>query len=269
MDSETLVLENKAGFFSCYTTRLLDIISYFNTNKKCPKNVDSSKLFIPYKNVINIHSDYTYEYIKLNDSLNIEYSNEIKLTSENAECQFSNYKNINFQLIKPFIDKYFSPSDSILKIVNELEKNYNLDYENLSVFYYRGTDKYIETNLCNYDIFIEKAKEIKHSTNNKFLLVSDEINLINLFKHHFPETIVFNELLCNMSRSFIHSQLMLASVLIMSKGKYVICTSSNVSMWIILFRGNNNNIYQYLSPKEYIYNVKNAHFDSNNTTFWL
>jgi hypothetical protein len=267
MEFENLVVNHNAGFFSCYTIRLSNIISYFNTNKKCPQKVDSSKQFQDYK--INKYEDYTYEYIKLNDS-NIQYYNDINITNEDIECQFSNYKNLNFQIIKPFIDKYFLPSDNILKLVDELEKRYNLNYENLAVFYYRGTDKCQETNLCEYDTFIEKAKEIRNNNINiKFLIVSDEINLINLFKDIFPDTIVFIELLNNMDRSFIHSQLMLASVLIMSNSKYIICTSGNVSLWIILFRGHNNNIYQYLSHKEYIYNVKNKVFDGNLKLFWI
>jgi len=62
---------------------------------------------------------------------------------------------------------------------------------------------------------------------------------------------------------------MLSSVLIMSKPKHVICTSSNVSMWIILFRGHSSNIHQYLSPKEYIYGYKNNSFDINQNIFWI
>ena len=50
---------------------------------------------------------------------------------------------------------------------------------------------------------------------------------------------------------------------------FIICTSGNVSLWIILFRGHNKNIHQYLSPKEYIYDVKNKDFDINNKLFWL
>ena len=103
----------------------------------------------------------------------------------------------------------------------------------------------------------------------KFLIASDEISLIKLFRNSFPDTIVIHELLTNMRRSFVHSQIMLATVLIMSKAEYIICTSSNVSLWIILFRGRNSNIHQYLSPKEYIYGVKNKNFDLANTSFWV
>jgi hypothetical protein len=268
MEDQVLIVNHNAGFFSCYTIRLLKILSFFNENKKCPKQVDSSKQFLNYK--IDTSKDYTNEYISLDDTLNIEYNNHIQITNEDREEQFSNYKNINFDYIKPFIKKYFSPSNNILKIVGELEVKYVLNYENLATFYYRGTDKCIETNICDYHSYIEKAKKIKDDNPNiKFLILSDEINLIELFLKNFPDTIIFEEILTNMNRSFIHSQLILASVLIMSKAKYIICTSGNVSLWVVLFRGHNNNIHQYLSPKEYIYGVKQKSFDANNKEFWI
>ena len=265
---ETLIINHNAGFFSCYTIRLLNILEYINKHKKCPENVDSSRQFLDYKN--NKNNDYTAEYIELNEQIQIQYTNQIKLTNDTREEQFSDYKLLNFKVIKPFINKWFSPSEQILQLTQYLERRYNLDYENLAVFYYRGTDKHTETNLCNYDIFIDKAKQVRFNNPNvKFLIVSDEIELINLFKGIFPDTIVFDELLQNMERSFLHSQLMLATVLIMSKAKHIICTSGNVSLWIILFRGHNNNIHQFLSPREYIHGVKNTTFDSKNTTFWI
>lgn len=49
MENENLIITHNAGFFSCYTLRLYDIIFYFNKNKKCPKFVDSSCQFIDYK----------------------------------------------------------------------------------------------------------------------------------------------------------------------------------------------------------------------------
>ena len=268
MNSEILVVNHNAGFFSCYTIRLLNILEYFNKNKKCPKTVDSSRQFMDYKN--NNIQDFTNEYIKLNEHLTIEYNKIIKITDEGREEQFSNYKNINFKDIEPFIKKYFSPSDNILKIVHQLENNYILDYSNLAVFYYRGTDKKIETNLCDFNSYFEKAIQIKKNNPTiKFLITSDEIRIINLFKNKFPDVIVFEELSNNMNRSFIHSQLMLSTVLIMSKAKYFICTSGNVSLWVTLFRGNNTNLHQYLSPKDYTYGVKNNNFGINNNTFWI
>ena len=55
----------------------------------------------------------------------------------------------------------------------------------------------------------------------------------------------------------------------MAKASILICTSGNVSNWITFYRGNSNDIYQYLSPKEYIYGKKNSSYDSNKTNFWI
>jgi len=268
MENNTLIITHNAGFFSCYTIRLLSIVSYFNKHKKCPEYIDSSEQFKGYK--IHKDQDSTHEYIKPMDSLQIEYSNPIQLTDEVFESQFSNYKHINFKSIMPFIHKYFSPSHIIQKIVSELETKYALNYDNLAVFYYRGTDKSVETNRCEYSEYIAKAIEFKKQNPTvQFLITSDEYNMIQLFKSTFPDTIIVEELLTHMNRSFVHSQLFLATVLIMSKAKYITCTSGNVSLWIVLFRGHNNYITQYLSPKEHIYGIKNIQFDSVNTHVWI
>lgn len=270
MEQGTLVVIHNAdaGFFSCFTIRLLNILMYFNHTKVCPKKIDSSNLFSQYK--YNKYHDYTYEYIKHDETLQIEYKNHVRITDEDREDQFSNYKNINFETIKPFIAKYFSPSDNIAKKVVELETKYKIDYDNLAVFYYRGTDKCIETNLCDYGEYFERAEQLKKNNPNiRFLIMSDEMEMIRLFAMRFPKTIVFEELIHNMGRSFIHSVWLLSSVLIMAKAKHIVCSSGNVSMWIVLFRGHNNNIQQYLSPKEYIYGVKNKNYNQNDWSFWI
>jgi len=257
-----------AGFFSCYTIRLLHILMYFNQTKTCPQKIDSSNLFYQYK--INVNQDTTHEYIKARESPDIEYTAPVRITDDDREDQFSNYKKINFQMIKPFIEKYFSPSDAILKRVSELETKYTIDYANLAVFYYRGTDKRIETNLCEYGAYIERAEQLKKDNPNiQFLVVSDEMEMLRLFVNRFPNTLIFEELIQHMGRSFEHSLWMLASVIVMSKAKYMVCSSGNVSLWIVLFRGHNNNIQQYLSPKEYIYGVKNKNYSNVEKTFWI
>jgi hypothetical protein len=44
---------------------------------------------------------------------------------------------------------------------------------------------------------------------------------------------------------------LIAIVYIMSKCKYVVCTSGNISIWITYFRENSNNIYHYLNDKSF------------------
>ena len=50
MLKKVLKITHNAGFFSCCTIRLLEIINYFNLNKELPLIVDSSVQFEVYKN---------------------------------------------------------------------------------------------------------------------------------------------------------------------------------------------------------------------------
>ena len=38
-------------------------------------------------------------------------------------------------------------------------------------------------------------------------------------------------------------------MLIISESNVVVLNSGNVGLWVCLYRENNNNVYQYLSPK--------------------
>jgi hypothetical protein len=49
----------------------------------------------------------------------------------------------------------------------------------------------------------------------------------------------------------VFSKYYLAITIIMSKCKYVICGSGNCSIWIMLYRGNNKNVCQYLDGTWY------------------
>ena len=117
---------HNAGFFSCCSTRLFKIINFFNECKTLPIYVDSSEQFTEYK--INYNDDITYEYFKQDDELDIKYEKNIIFSTERKEEQFSNYKNILFDNIYFFIKKYFTVSDKINNIIEELVTKYNIDY---------------------------------------------------------------------------------------------------------------------------------------------
>ena len=50
-------------------------------------------------------------------------------------------------------------------------------------------------------------------------------------------------------KNYIFSKYYLAITIIMSKCKYIICGSGNCSIWIMLYRGNSNNICQNINGK--------------------
>ena len=254
-----LTTTHNAGFFSCCSVKLDDIVQYFNAHRKTPDVVDSSSQFKLYKPSDSKDIDITFHYFKKNycdDHINnIKYAGHVNFKNTH---QFHNYKTLNYERICPFITKYFSPSQEINKIINMMEKKYNINYDNTCVLFYRGNDKFTETKLCEYTDIIKMARDIKlKNPNIKFLIQSDETQFITIIPSLFSNSFYFKDEIrhmnkCNSSVDFVYknqykfSKYYLAITLIMSKCKHVICNSSgNCSLWIALYRGNADNFKQY------------------------
>ena len=257
----SLKINHNAGFISCCSVRLNDIINYFNINKTLPKIIDSSAQYAWYKPTEYNRRDITNDYFENNITDNIEYKEDIDYTHE---YQFSNYKFLNYELINPFIKKYFTPSTEIINIINTIENKYNItDYSNICVLFYRGNDKTTETELSSYEKIIEKANELLLGNPNIiFLIQSDESEFITTMKSVFSNSFNFKDEARHMKKcnstvdivfkkyNYKYSKFYLAITVIMSKCKYVICGSSgNCSIWIAFYRGNADNIFQYIDNK--------------------
>jgi hypothetical protein len=265
----TISHHHNAGFFSCCSIRLFKIIEYINNNKKTPVIIDCANQFHQYKTKEQQKIDISLYFFKLNKSINIENHN-ITLSSDNKELQFSNYKLINFHQIKPIIDKYFNPTDEINKKISIIEEKYNINYKKLLTVYYRSTDKSIETNIPSIETIINKISEVKKiNPELQILYMTDELTSIKKIRNQFKDVIIIEEIEKYHHRSYEHAQWFMSSIVIMSKAHSIITTSGNVSNWMIYYRNHSNNIYQYLSPKNYIYGIKNTSYDPNQTNFWL
>ena len=258
----SVIVNHNSGFFSCCSIKLYKIIEYINTNKKLPLIVDSSQQFALYKNE---HRDTTYDYFEnydiidnINTDINIKY---------HWEDQFENYAQVDYKGIVPIIRKYFAPSKQIQDIIHVLEKKYCLDYDNICVLFYRGNDKITETKLPNYDDYIIHIQSILQTNPHiKFLIQSDETEFIEKMIMLFPEnSFYFKDEIRHMKKcnstvdfvfresNYIFSKNYLAITIIMSKCKYIICGSGNCSIWIMLFRENCNNVYQFLNNELFIH----------------
>jgi hypothetical protein len=253
------------GFFSCCSVKLSSIVDFINSNKKIPDSVDSSEQFKWYKNDSNKNKDITFHYFEnYNNITDVDIIHPIKYHNED---QFTNYNNLNYKNITPLIKKYFSPSVEINEIVDNLEKKYNLIYENICVLFYRGNDKITETTKCGYDEYLNYANQLL--TNNPkilFLIQSDETEFIEFMTNHFPNNSFYfkDEIrhikkcigsvdLIMPSKNYEFSKKYLAITIIMSKCNYIICGSGNCDIWIMLYRGNNNNVIQNLNGSWYNY----------------
>jgi hypothetical protein len=276
-----LKVSQNAGFFSCCTVRLSEIINFYNDRHILPI-VDSYDLFELYK--LDVKDDISTIFFKNSEEQeSFEIVKKITFNDSGEENQFSNYKNLNYDILLPFVKKYFTLTSTIIKRQNKLINKYSLDLSNTCAVFYRGNDKIIETTQPSYDEFINKVKEYKNNNPNvKLLLQTDERELLDRFMNEFPETINFKEIptinktMTTVAKHFKNDsnklkivKYFLASINILSKCKNVISTSGNCEMWIALFRGNGEGIIQYLQPNEYIYGIKNYFFNPDKKYFWI
>ena len=253
---------HNAGFFSCCSIRLYHIINCININKKLPINVNCTEMFKWYK-IQNYSNDITFEYFEhYNNVDHIEYNKDIHI-DYHWDHQFIDYSTLEFMNIIPIIKKYFYPSSTIIHTITNFEQKYKLEYENICVLFYRGNDKIRETTLCDYNEYITYANLIIHKNPTiQFLIQSDETEFINVMTAAFPNnSFYFKDEIrhinkCNSTvdvvmqhQNHIFSKYYLAITIIMSKCKYIICGSGNCSIWIVLYRGNTENVYQNLNNK--------------------
>jgi hypothetical protein len=258
----SLKISHNAGFFSCCSVKLEHICSFINENKKLPTIVDSSAQFEWYKNDNDKDKDITYDYFNHYDNILID--SNFQIYSYRNDDQFKNYSDLDFNII-PIVKKYFTPSNNIKNIINNIEKKYNLSYENICVLFYRGNDKITETDISDYNDYINYCnKIIKHNSYITFLIQSDETEFIELITKHFPNnSFYFKDEIRHINRCINtvdvlmkdknneFSKYYLAITVIMAKSKYIICGSGNCSLWIILYRENNNNVCQFLKNTWY------------------
>lgn len=257
----SVTVTHNAGFFSCCSVKLDHIVGYMNKNQAIPLVVDSSSQFNWYKNNENKDKDITFEYFEHHDNIqdvNINYP--IKF---NHNQQFSDYSNLDYTNTIPLIKKYFTPSAQINDIIETMEQKYKLDYDNICVLFYRGNDKNRETKICGYDEYIKYANIVfSENPQIKFLIQSDETEFIKKLTETFPEnSFIFDNEIRHMEKrddtvdkvfkdtNFVFSKYYLGITIIMSKCKYIICGSGNCSIWIMLYRGNCDNVYQHFNDR--------------------
>ena len=261
-DKTTLKIIHDSGFFSCCFVKLYNIIEFYKKNNNLPVKVDSSALFNMYKydNNKDITLDFFEDYNNIN--VRVDYRKNQKII--NWDEQFYNYKNVDYPAIIPFVKKYFTPSKKIKTIYNNLLVKYTIDVDNCVGLYYRGTDKSIETQLDSFESYYNKLIEIinKNTNNNlKIIVQTDSAPFLDYMNtKNLNNTIIINENSTSYTKRGIHNeksqyenytdiQNLFATFLIISKCKYVICSSGNCSIWMMYYRENAKNVYQNLNKK--------------------
>jgi hypothetical protein len=265
-DKKELVIKHNAGFFSCCTIALQDIVIYHRHHKGLPDHVDRSSQYRIYMHepMQNLIPFFWNE-----QDFDIPFTDWYELSHDNVELQFSDYRKLDFEKSKPFMDKFFTPSQHVLDIVKFYEEKYQIDYEHTCGVFYRGNDKNRECKIAPYNEFLDKTQEVRYSGLNgdasemKFFVLPDETEFLEAFQFIlYPNITITPEETPHMRKkdSAIPFELptveraeyaakFLAAVIVMSKCKHLITHSGNCGMWSVLFRGNTNNVHQWQNDK--------------------
>lgn len=254
-----LIITHNAGFFSNNSIALLDIMVYFNENKCLPDLVDRHSQYSWYKSN-PVQSLIGHFFAETDD--NIPYEVRTEMTYAPEEPQYSDYSYINFEGVKPFVDKFFQPSQYILDKVKHLEEKYQIDYDNTVGVLYRGNDKNRETKIGSYSEFAIKFDDVVDIDDEtiKCLIAPDETEFLEYMQYGLSERLICMSETSHMPKkdSCIPLELPLderaeqacnffATVLMLSKCKHLITHSGNIGFWAVLYRGNVTNVHQYLN----------------------
>jgi len=259
--SLTIAHADDAGFFSCCTVKLHYIVEYINEHHKLPTNINSDRLFTLYNPVPS--TDITYTFFKPPHAYDYTYKNALIW---HYKHQFEPYSMLDFANILPLVKIYFEPSQTIKAIEHNLVKNYDICHDNCIALYYRGTDKSCETLIDSYESFYNKLIELQQHINNKqiqILIQTDTSQFLEYMMSKLTDmknVIIIKELLPSHTNYGTHHertkeqnyndiQQLCAVVQIAAKCRYIICSSGSVSNWIVLYRGNADNVYQNLNYK--------------------
>lgn len=252
METNKLVVTHDAGFFSCCTIRLQSIIRFFNETGVLPL-VDSSKQWSNYKDDKE-YSDITDKLFKTKDTT-IE-KKEIVFNFDGKEDQFGDYDLINYEDLKFFIDKYFSPTDDVVERKNYYINKYDIDIDETISVLYRGNDKGSEIHLPSFQSYLTKVNDVvKQYPQKKILIQTDENEFCDFMLSNFPDAIVVKELK-RINRSHTAIQFVtpigekfnlafnfLSVLFLISQTSIVLTNKGNVGLWCCLYRGDTNNVF--------------------------
>jgi len=256
---ELIFLPHGSGFFSTTTLILFQIINYTKLHSKCPTNFDFSNVFIWYNH--NKNPNIFYDFFKIND-INLLENICLKCFNyeERGNMQFKTYNELNLDLYYKYVNVYFNLSDKVMNIYQNIINKYKLDFDNSCTLFLRGNDKAIECDIPDYEKYIKKGTNLlKLNPELQFIIQSDEKEFIDAMKTYFPNNTIFIDEIRVISKNIgqtvdnhgrtpeinhKYALNFLAIVYIMSKCKYVICNTGNISFWILMYRQHLNNYIQ-------------------------
>lgn len=250
----------RAGFFSDCVWLLSRVINAYRScyKKKSPMNlhVDTTKIFTMYKTKSDIDNnvDLYPLYFNYNNDISIDMSCVIPSLRPEAIIYKADFTRkthlLDNNTFKSIMLKHFSPSENVLHMVRNIVDKYNLDVRKSCYVYYRGNDK---LNKESKDVSLQDyIHDISDKQFEQIIVQTDDINFYNEMKCQFENAIVFDETWTGVNNKSVNKAIhrdmfgaeaakdnilaLLASVYIASQCKYFVSNTSNVSLFIQLYR---------------------------------
>ena len=241
------------GFYSNQTQAFLSLLILLSHGIE-PDVINYSMGFKRFKK--DESRDIFPDFYKIDFDKKVKLFKKVSLPDENKK-QFGLY---DFGYYNQVVNKFFNPSYLILERKNFLMQKYNINpTETISVLY-RGTDKWTEVRLSHPSNYLAVTKQILEATNaKKVLLQTDQTQVIDYFKNelgdmviHFEETPstygtdAMNTVMENEGKDTMDWMQWFDSALrCVSECAYVVNHTGNCGLWMNLYRGSVNNVFQF------------------------
>ena len=173
------------------------------------------------------------------------------------------YKDLPLEALRIKARRYFWPSTLVLDVAKNLMEKAGVDLGNTLAVYCRGTDKSQEVVLASTEDYIAAIEAIDKSTATKrdLLVQTDQEQVLEAMTAHFGARVrSFSSIPTTRGNVGIHdldfandlklsrerfSVELIAAIFLISQCAQVVTTTSNVGLWISIYRGNAQNLYQF------------------------
>ena len=257
--NKKLTISHNAGLFSCFTQALQALMMHYNYYGAMPPIIDRGHQFVHYKS----HPEENLIPMLFEDDclIPLEEGRQYFMSNDPREQQFSDYKQLRFNDLQPFINRWFTPGIQVKNRVADFKSKYAINTTDTIAVFHRANDKVKETKVAHDDEWIAKIKEvIGLHFGKKLFILPDNIEFAQRCRDEFGDVVIIaeNHLYhadangCNFMKVPLaerpqHALNFYSSVLIASECDQLITHSGNGGFWSVLYRGHTNGLYQYLN----------------------
>lgn len=242
-----IVIDHDHGFFSNCTVLLSSLIHAEGTKIT---SIDTTKSFSLYKE--NESDDVYAKFFK-------PFSGCVYESFPfNIWWPHDRYLRLPLEKIMPWVNDYFQLRDEIKTEVAALLESHDLDLSGTAGVFLRGSDKVSEVPGSNLEEIAAAINKINLEHFSTLLIQTNDLNLLSqlnelitipirtLSIEESESVYVYGSHLKGTMQNNGINKRFLAIVFLLSQCKEIYLNSSNVSFWIVLFRGNINGVTQFL-----------------------